>query len=311
MLANRPGGTTNSGDNFTNTVFDDEAATALGSGSPPYTGSFRPQADQLSRFDAEPQAGTWTLKVADLAQLDTGTLHSWGHDISIGVCDFVPPPAPGQPAGLVATPGADSVALDWSDVPSATDYEVFRRLPDGSYSEDPHRAAHIERVSPTRAERRGSSTATSWAPRPAARPGRRPRRPARRSRAARDRVTGGRPATGPPTLDLSSLKRSIRVGRKGTFVITFVGQSGHAGSVALTTARAVAAQRRKRKLVVARKPFTVPASGRVRLKMKLTRKGFRVLSRARRLRVSAKVTLGQTSATKRVMLRAPRPRPRR
>ena len=310
VLANRPGGTTNSGDNFTNTVFDDEAATALGSGSPPYTGSFRPQADQLSRFDGEPQAGNWILKVADLASLDNGILHSWGHDISVGVCDFVPPPAPGQPAGLVATPGADSVSLDWSDVPSATGYEVFRRLPDGSYSEVPTALPTSSEfldsgrtpgqqycyvVGATTGGTPGPTSAEACATIPGGvGPG-----------------GGGPTGNGPPTLDLSSLKRSIRVGRNRTFVITFVGQSGHAGSVALTTVRAVAAQRRKRKLVVARKSFTVPASGRVRLKMKLTRKGFRVLRRARRLRVSAKVTLDPTSATKRVTLRAPRPRPRR
>ena len=38
-LANRNGG---GGDNFTNTVFDDEAATSLASGAAPFTGSFMP-----------------------------------------------------------------------------------------------------------------------------------------------------------------------------------------------------------------------------------------------------------------------------
>ena len=68
VLADRPGGTANSGDNFTGTVFDDEASVAIGTASTaaPYTGSFRPQADQLSRFDGESQQGTWTLKVSDL-----------------------------------------------------------------------------------------------------------------------------------------------------------------------------------------------------------------------------------------------------
>ena len=46
VLANRPGGVGNSGDNFTGTVFDDEASVALGAvgTSAPYSGSFRPQA---------------------------------------------------------------------------------------------------------------------------------------------------------------------------------------------------------------------------------------------------------------------------
>jgi subtilisin-like proprotein convertase family protein len=87
-LANRVGG---GGDNFVNTVFDDEAAATIGSGNAaPFSGSFRPNGDQLSRFDGEDQQGTWTLKVADLANADTGTLNNWGHDITTVSCDFVP-----------------------------------------------------------------------------------------------------------------------------------------------------------------------------------------------------------------------------
>ena len=49
VLARNVGG---SGDNFTSTVLDDEAAAVIGSGnSAPFTGSFRPNGDQLSRFD--------------------------------------------------------------------------------------------------------------------------------------------------------------------------------------------------------------------------------------------------------------------
>jgi hypothetical protein len=139
VLADRPGGTANSGDNFTGTVFDDEASVAIGAGSTaaPYTGSFRPQADQLSRFDGESQQGTWTLKVSDLAGADTGNLNAWGLDLAVGVCDFDPPPAPGQPTGLVATAGADSVSLDWDDTASATEYEIYRRGLGGAYPANP------------------------------------------------------------------------------------------------------------------------------------------------------------------------------
>jgi subtilisin-like proprotein convertase family protein len=88
MTLRSPGGTTvslvnqrgGSGDNFTGTVFDDEAATAIGSGSAPFTGSFRPEAP-LSAFDGAASAGTWTLTVSDLAAADTGTLNSWGLDM--------------------------------------------------------------------------------------------------------------------------------------------------------------------------------------------------------------------------------------
>jgi uncharacterized repeat protein (TIGR01451 family) len=65
-----------SGDNYTSTVFDDEAPTAIASGTPPYTGSFRP--DQvLSAFDGKIAAGTWTLRATDSTNPDAGTIIGW------------------------------------------------------------------------------------------------------------------------------------------------------------------------------------------------------------------------------------------
>ena len=73
-LANNRGG---SGDNFVSTGFDDEAATAIGAAAAPFAGTFRPETP-LSVFDGRPQAGTWTLRVADQVAQDTGTLTAWG-----------------------------------------------------------------------------------------------------------------------------------------------------------------------------------------------------------------------------------------
>jgi subtilisin-like proprotein convertase family protein len=78
VLAEHPGGPDNSGNNFTNTIFDDEASTNISAGAPPYTGSFKPQNDQLSRFDGKQQQGTWTLRVRDLFASDTGAINDWG-----------------------------------------------------------------------------------------------------------------------------------------------------------------------------------------------------------------------------------------
>ncbi len=72
LCTNRGG----SGDNFTNTIFDDEAATSITSGSPPYNGSFRPE-QALSAFDGSSATGNWTLTVQDTAGADEGTLISW------------------------------------------------------------------------------------------------------------------------------------------------------------------------------------------------------------------------------------------
>ena len=94
-LSNRRGGR---GHNFINTVFDDEAATAIGSSSAPFTGSFRP--DQLlSAFDGQDAFGVWTLRVADRAARDVGSINRWGIDIT-AQNQSVPEPASLVLAGL-------------------------------------------------------------------------------------------------------------------------------------------------------------------------------------------------------------------
>ena len=65
-----------SGDNYFNTTFDDEASIPITSGSPPFTGSYRPE-QPLSTFDYLPLNGSWILKVNDNAAGDTGQLASW------------------------------------------------------------------------------------------------------------------------------------------------------------------------------------------------------------------------------------------
>jgi subtilisin-like proprotein convertase family protein len=86
-LADHPGGPDNSGDGFSGTTFDDEAATNVASGTPPYTGNFRPQHDQLARFDGKSRRGTWTLRVRDLFAGDVGTLRGWGLTTQKARCD--------------------------------------------------------------------------------------------------------------------------------------------------------------------------------------------------------------------------------
>ena len=82
LSANRGG----SGDNYTNTVFDDEALTAIGAGAAPFTGSFRPEGF-LSTLDGTYADGTWKLEVHDVAGGDTGTLLSWSITITFTKAD--------------------------------------------------------------------------------------------------------------------------------------------------------------------------------------------------------------------------------
>lgn len=317
-LVNRPGGTENSGDNFTNTVFDDEAVASIGANAP-YTGSFMPQSDQLSRFDGLQQQGTWTLRVADVVASDTGTLNSWGTDVSPADCDGVaPPPPPGAISGLNATPGPGSVALDWDDTPTATEYQVFRKTANATYAatptalssasaySDPGRTDGAQYCYKVRAVNAGDSgplsgqvcaTATGTGTGSGA-------------------TGGGGTGDGEPVLpvlpilDLGGMPSAIRLDSKGRFTLSFRGTALEAGSLKATTLRAIALKpkSKKRRRVLVRRKFTTPANGRVRLRLKLSRRYLRVLKRTKRLRVRVAVRLGSRSTSRVVTLRAPKKR---
>jgi subtilisin-like proprotein convertase family protein len=91
-----------SGDDFVDTVFDDDAASAITSTTAaPFTGSFRP-AQPLSSLDGAPLSGTWRLTVVDNSSGAIGTLDAWGLNIAPAVCASqnppeLPPPLPPPP----------------------------------------------------------------------------------------------------------------------------------------------------------------------------------------------------------------------
>ena len=65
-----------SGDNFTETVFDDDAAQAIADGSAPFTGTFTPEGT-LADMIGISAIGDWTLSVADGFNQDGGQLVDW------------------------------------------------------------------------------------------------------------------------------------------------------------------------------------------------------------------------------------------
>ena len=78
ILADRVG---RSGDHFTGTVFDDEAAVPITGGVAPFARSFQP-ASALAAFDGTAPNGNWTLGVQDTGLGDTGTINSWSVQIT-------------------------------------------------------------------------------------------------------------------------------------------------------------------------------------------------------------------------------------
>ncbi len=64
------------GENFTNTVLDDQAGKSITLGTAPFNGSFKPEG-LLSAFNGKNPKGTWQLEVTDDEELLDGTLNSW------------------------------------------------------------------------------------------------------------------------------------------------------------------------------------------------------------------------------------------
>lgn len=79
QLINRRGG---SGQNFTGTVLNQQAATPIAVGAAPFTGSYRPE-QTLNAFNNTAAAGVWTLRIEDLRAGDAGTLLSWALDLTL------------------------------------------------------------------------------------------------------------------------------------------------------------------------------------------------------------------------------------
>jgi subtilisin-like proprotein convertase family protein len=88
-LASRPGGSSNSGNNFCQTVLDDAGSTSIQSITPsdaPFTGTFSP-ASPLAAFNGEDPNGTWILNVSDNAFIDTGSVRAFTLSMDGFVCN--------------------------------------------------------------------------------------------------------------------------------------------------------------------------------------------------------------------------------
>ena len=64
------------GDNYSGTVFDDEAVETIIDGLPPFAGTYQPEGF-LGVVDGDGTSGTWTLEIRDFFPGDTGMLNSW------------------------------------------------------------------------------------------------------------------------------------------------------------------------------------------------------------------------------------------
>jgi subtilisin-like proprotein convertase family protein len=102
LMAGRGG----SGNNLCQTVFSDAGSAPIGSvtsANAPFTGTFRPE-EPLSTFFGEDAEGSWTLRVLDGFQADTGTIRVVGLRVTPVTCDRLANTAPAAVADAYDTP---------------------------------------------------------------------------------------------------------------------------------------------------------------------------------------------------------------
>jgi subtilisin family serine protease/subtilisin-like proprotein convertase family protein len=100
------------GRNFSRTILDDEAPVAIGEGSAPFEGRFRPEGALRSLYGRSAY-GIWTLEVSDDSRRDEGTLLRWG--LVVEGRPLLPPRLAGIKADLNPTSGPGSILVHFTE----------------------------------------------------------------------------------------------------------------------------------------------------------------------------------------------------
>jgi subtilisin-like proprotein convertase family protein len=88
-----------SGDNFIGTVLNDSAGAPIFSGTPPFTGQFRPTLP-LSRFNGTDPEGDWILEIYDRATGNTGMFEAWSLTFQLQPIIAIQPISTNIPSGF-------------------------------------------------------------------------------------------------------------------------------------------------------------------------------------------------------------------
>ena len=120
-------------------------------GQSPFTGTFR-SAESLSALVGHSQQGTWSLDIQDTTFGDSGTLKSWGADLSPATCaakpvaSFSATPNPVSPGGTVDFDASESV----DPIGTITTYE-WDLDGDGTFETDTGSTPTVSHTYPVRA----------------------------------------------------------------------------------------------------------------------------------------------------------------
>jgi hypothetical protein len=66
----------NEGDDYTQTIFDDQAIKSIKEGVAPFTGRFKPEMP-LSTYKDKSITGQWQLRIAESGNVNSGILNQW------------------------------------------------------------------------------------------------------------------------------------------------------------------------------------------------------------------------------------------
>ncbi len=337
LLANKRGGSSN---NFTNTVFDDGAATDVSGGSAPFTGSFRPE-QPLGVLRGHPMNGTWKLKVVDTATIDSGSIAAWGLDQRPAACatTVAAPPATTTGPASDVTPMTARIAATVDPNGTATD-GAFQFGTSTAYGDQSPAVAagSAPGAVPLEQPLSGLQPATTYHFRAVALRGGTP------VAVGADQTFTTAPAPDPPPTTATTAttppgttpkppgttvggtsshrgsarfpKPTTRVyaTRARTFAYTLTATRGYAGKVRFASLRALAAGTRAHaRLRVALGTSSFPGTRkleRLTVHTKLSRHAWRTLRRMRRIRVRVTVVLDGHSFAGQFVLAAPRPKAR-
>jgi subtilisin-like proprotein convertase family protein len=309
-------------DGFSSVVLDDDAPTSIQdvptADGPAITGTYSAE-EPLGRLENESRAGTWTLRVFDAGANDTGSLTAWSLSTDELTCAATGPALPSAATGAAApsdTSAAVSGTVGAAGTPTAAAFEYGATDEYGAASAatgaDGATSATLSGLAPSTtyhyravALRDGTvvavgadQTFTTTAPRAAA------------------------PALAPPvvprallpaavTPTVSKLATTLTADSKGRLSVSFtvpaaVAAAGtRSGTVTLKSAKKVryGKSRKKRTLTAGTAKFTIPASGKVTVRLTLNATARAYVKAHGSLSVKAAFLIGKTTITKTVTVK--------
>jgi subtilisin-like proprotein convertase family protein len=120
------------GDNFTQTMFDDDATIAIGDGTAPFTGTFR-GVDAFASLNGTSMTGDWVLSITDSQSVDQGTLNGWSLFLAVEPENLIETPEVVINASSVARSVIDEVVVSFDSIVNvgAGAFELIKRGPSG------------------------------------------------------------------------------------------------------------------------------------------------------------------------------------